>query len=66
VAALVPVLDPELVILGGPIGGNGDLLLEPVARFAAELVPFPIRVEASPLGEEAVVLGAVWMALQSS
>src|SRR5262249_34575211 len=30
IAAIVPVLDPELVILGGGIGRNGDLLLEPV------------------------------------
>ena len=29
IAAIVPVVDPELVILGGGVGRNGDLLLEP-------------------------------------
>jgi predicted NBD/HSP70 family sugar kinase len=66
VAALVAVLDPELVILGGAIGRVGDLFLGPVARAAAELVPFPIRVRVSELGDEAVVLGAVWTALRSA
>jgi predicted NBD/HSP70 family sugar kinase len=66
IAALVPVLDPELVILGGGIGRNGDLLLEPVTTALREISPFPVRLEVSPLGEEAVVLGAVWMALQAA
>jgi predicted NBD/HSP70 family sugar kinase len=66
VAAIVPVVDPELVILGGDIGRNGDLLLEPVTHALTEITPFPVRVEVSPLGEEAVVMGAVWMALQAA
>jgi len=66
IAAIVPVVDPELVILGGGIGRNGDLLLEPVADALAQITPFATRVEISPLGEEAVVLGAVWMALQAA
>jgi predicted NBD/HSP70 family sugar kinase len=65
-AAIVPIVDPELVILGGGIGRNGDLLLEPVTRSLREMSPFPVRVEVSPLGEEAAVLGAVWMALQAA
>ncbi len=66
VAAIVPIVDPELVILGGGIGRNGDLLLEPVTRGVREISPFPVRIEISPLGEEATVLGAVWMALQAA
>jgi predicted NBD/HSP70 family sugar kinase len=66
VATIVPVVDPELVILGGGIGRNGDLLLEPVRDALREVTPFAIRLEISPLGEEAVVLGAVWMALQAA
>ena len=31
-AAIVPIVDPELVVLGGGIGRNGDLLLEPGRR----------------------------------
>jgi predicted NBD/HSP70 family sugar kinase len=66
VAAIVPIVDPELVILGGGIGRNGDLLLEPVTRSVREITPFAPRIEVSPLGEEAVVLGAVWLALQAA
>lgn len=66
IAAIVPVIDPELVLLGGGIGRNGDLLLDPVVRALRELSPFAVRLEVSPLGEEAVVFGAVWMALQTA
>jgi predicted NBD/HSP70 family sugar kinase len=66
IAAIVPIVDPEIVILGGGIGRNGDLLLEPVTRGLREISPFAARLEVSPLGEEAVVLGAVWLALQAA
>jgi len=66
IAAIVPIVDPELVILGGGIGRNGDLLLEPVTDALRQITPFATRLEVSPLGEEAVVLGAVWMALQAA
>ncbi|HEU4832236.1 MAG TPA: ROK family protein, partial [Actinomycetota bacterium] len=65
-AAIVPIVDPELVVLGGGIGRNGDLLLEPVTEALRAVTPFAVRLEVSPLGEEAVVLGAVWMALQAA
>ncbi|HET8526958.1 MAG TPA: ROK family transcriptional regulator [Actinomycetota bacterium] len=65
-AAIVPIVDPELVVLGGGIGRNGDLLLEPVTRALRAMTPFAVRLEVSPLGEEAVVLGAVWLALQAA
>ncbi len=66
IAAIVPVVDPELVILGGGVGRNGDLLLEPVRRELAELSPFRPRVEVSALGEDAELVGAVSMALQAA
>jgi predicted NBD/HSP70 family sugar kinase len=62
IAAVVPVVDPELVVLGGGIGRNGDLLLGPVEREVRALSPFSPRIEASPLGDEATVLGAIAMA----
>ena len=45
VAAVAAVVDPELVILGGGIGGNGDLLVEPVLTELASglAVPAPGR-----------------------
>jgi predicted NBD/HSP70 family sugar kinase len=63
VATIVPVVDPELVILGGGIGGNGDLLLEPLMHELARLSPFRPRVEVSALGDDAVLHGAVATAL---
>jgi predicted NBD/HSP70 family sugar kinase len=66
VAAVVSVIDPELVVLGGGIGANGDLLLEPVERELAALSPFRPRIEVSALREEATLNGAVWMALQAA
>jgi predicted NBD/HSP70 family sugar kinase len=66
IAAIAPVVDPELVVLGGGIGRNGDLLLEPVEREVRELSRFHPRVDVSALGEDGAVLGAVAMALQSA
>jgi len=66
IAAIVPVVDPELVVLGGGIGRNGDLLLEPVERELKALSRFQPRIEVSALGEDGPVLGAVAMALQAA
>jgi predicted NBD/HSP70 family sugar kinase len=62
-AAIVSVLDPALVILGGGIGRNGDLLLEPIQKELASLAPVQPSVAVSQLGEDAELLGAVSMAL---
>lgn len=66
VAAIAAVLDPELVILGGGIGSNGDLLLERVEREVKELSPFRPRIEISSLGDEATLHGAVFVALRAA
>jgi predicted NBD/HSP70 family sugar kinase len=66
IAAIVPVVDPELVVLGGAIAGNGDLLLDSVDRELREISPFRPRVEVSMLGEDAVIRGAVAVALQAA
>jgi predicted NBD/HSP70 family sugar kinase len=66
IAAIVPVVDPELVVLGGGIGSNGDLLLDRVERELAGISPFSPRIEVSALGEEASLHGAVATALQSA
>jgi predicted NBD/HSP70 family sugar kinase len=64
VAAVTSVLDPELVVLGGGIGRNGDLLIGPMERQLHKLLrmpPPPLMVSA--LGDDAVVLGALSIAL---
>src|SRR5438309_2615125 len=64
IATIIPVLDPELVILGGGIGRNGDLLLAPIEHELRQLLPFRPRVVVSALGEDAVLQGAVATALE--
>jgi predicted NBD/HSP70 family sugar kinase len=66
IAAVASVLDPELVILGGGIGSNGDLLLEPVRARLQAVSPFHPRIETSILREEATLYGSVSMALQAA
>ncbi len=66
VAAVVPVVDPELVILGGGAGRNGDLLLSLVEEELRAISPFHPRIEVSALGEDAELHGAVALALAAA
>ena len=64
---VTPVLNPELVILGGGIArDNGDLLLGPIDAALRSLSPFGPRLVVSELGEEAVLTGAVATALAAA
>src|SRR6478736_6805017 len=65
-APVASVADVELVVLGGGIGANGDLLLDPVARLLAEWLPFAPRVEVSTLGEASVLTGAIAVGLEAA
>jgi predicted NBD/HSP70 family sugar kinase len=62
---LAQVVDLELVVLGGGLGLNGDLLLDPVRAALAPLTPYPPRVEVSQLGAGATLAGAVVVALRA-
>ncbi|MFF0308114.1 ROK family protein [Streptosporangium sp. NPDC004379] len=63
-AALVTILDPGLVILGGSIGREGGAgLAEPVAVRLRDLSPAPTEVRASTVAGNAVLQGAVLTAL---
>ena len=56
---LAAALDLPLVVLGGSVGANAELL-EPVRRLLEDWLPFPApRVELSALGEAAVIEGAL-------
>ena len=64
VAAITSVIDPELIVLGGGIGRNGDLLIAPMSRQLEKLLPLrPPPLMVSALGDDAVVLGALAIAL---
>jgi len=54
------------VVLGGGIGANGDLPLQPVRRHLSEWLPYQPRVEVSTVGEAAVLTGALSVGLRSA
>jgi predicted NBD/HSP70 family sugar kinase len=66
VATVAPVIDPQLVVLGGGIAANGDLLVDRIERELKGISPFQPRVAASSLGDDAVLQGAVTTALASA
>ena len=66
IAAVAAVADVSLVVLGGGIGTNGDLLLRPVGRLLDEWLPYPPRVEVSTLGEAAILTGALAVGLAAA
>ncbi len=66
VAPVAGVADVGLVVLGGGIGSNGDLLLEPVRALLREWLPYPPQVEVSSLGDGAVLMGALSVGLRAA
>ncbi|WUV53028.1 ROK family protein [Amycolatopsis sp. NBC_01480] len=66
VAAVTAVLDPGLIVLGGGIGGNADLLAAPMRRTLAATTPFTAEIIAGQLGSEAVLAGAITTALSTA
>jgi predicted NBD/HSP70 family sugar kinase len=64
VVPVAAVTDVSLVVLGGGLGSNGDLLLEPVRSLLARWIPYPPNVAVSSLGEAAVLTGALALGLR--
>ncbi|WP_265521422.1 ROK family glucokinase [Oerskovia flava] len=66
-ASVAALLDPELIVIGGGVGGAGDLLLQPVRKgFADQLSARGHRPEAqielAEQGNEAGIVGAADLA----
>ena len=66
VAALAAALDPALVVLGGGIGRNTDVLLPPLQQALTTLTPLHPRVVPAVLGDDAVLLGALSTAAETA
>jgi predicted NBD/HSP70 family sugar kinase len=64
IAAAIVVLDPSTVIVGGGISRAGERLRGPLEERIRALVPVAPRVILSQLGDEAVALGGIRLALQ--
>jgi predicted NBD/HSP70 family sugar kinase len=66
VAAVAAIVDPQVVILGGGIGANAELLLPRLQDAVARLTPLRPPVLLSTLGADAIVLGAIATALDAA
>ena len=66
IAPVSAVTDIALVVLGGGIGVNADLLLDPIRDLLGRWLPYPPRVEVSSLGDAAVLTGALAVGLRSA
>ena len=66
IVPLAAVTDVALVVLGGGLGANGDLLLDPVRGRLRDWLPYPPRVEISTLGDAAVLTGALGVGLRAA
>ncbi len=59
------MVDPALLVLGGGIGSRPELL-SPVRGWLAKLMPNPLAVETSKLGNRASMIGALAAALRQA
>jgi predicted NBD/HSP70 family sugar kinase len=63
VGTVAAILDPDLVVLGGGIGGNVDLLRPRLEAQLERLTPLRPPIADGELGQDAIVLGAIATAL---
>ncbi len=63
VNALVLILNPELVVVGGPITRGGEAVLDLLRSRVERVALFPPKVRFSELGDDVVALGAARRAL---
>ena len=70
VAALVNIVNPELVVVGGELAATGDVVLDPIREAIKRHCVAPasgaVRVTAGTLGPRAEVLGAAALILAQS
>jgi glucokinase-like ROK family protein len=68
VATLINLLNPEWIVLGGPVGQRGHVLLDPLrAEVQQRAMAYPlsaVHITASTLGPDAGAVGAAVLVLQ--
>ena len=65
-ANLSLVIDPSLLVLSGPLVGNGGDVLERVRRVVSQVIPRPPKVVCSLLGDGAMLAGSLLVAAQEA
>jgi glucokinase-like ROK family protein len=65
---LLNILNPEMIVLGGPVAQAGDYLLREVRASVARhaLLPHGVAIVPSTLGDRAELAGAVLLAMEST
>lgn len=58
IASITAVVDLDLVLVGGGIGLQSDILIEPLRASTAALVPYPPEILPGALGDQATLSGA--------
>ncbi len=56
------LLNPEMIVLGGGISKQEDILLRPVREMMAKITPIPPKIVISSLGDDTGVIGAAALA----
>ncbi|MFC0475773.1 ROK family transcriptional regulator [Robertmurraya beringensis] len=64
--SLSVIVAPDLIILGGDVGGSGDLLIEKLKSILDSKLQVIPMLKKTEIGDEAVVLGAVHQAVLST
>jgi len=66
VANVSCLLNPEMIVLGGGLTRSDDLLLEPIRERVYRVVPSKPRIVLSQLGDDAVLRGAIALAIRDT
>ena len=59
IANVSVILDPEVIVLGGGVGRDADMLITPIKARLANVIPTIPRIVGSTLNRDATVMGAV-------
>ncbi|WP_312862226.1 ROK family protein [Rhizobium sp. P32RR-XVIII] len=62
IASVQTIFDPALIVLGGGIGSRKEFV-DAVTRHMSALLPFAARIEATGIGREAGMVGALMLGL---
>jgi predicted NBD/HSP70 family sugar kinase len=63
---LVALFDPDLIVLGGGVSRSADMLIEPILKRIAGVIPNPPKLVVSQLGLRATVMGAITNVLHNT
>ena len=56
------LLNPEMIVLGGGISKQEDILLKPLRQMMTKITPIPPKIVISSLGDDTGVIGAAALA----